>query len=240
MSKKFFLCIILGIFTMNLLSAEITGALSTQKNEVGYALLDRLVGMFQKMAATGTGGKEKVDEALEEMMAEAKKAKTLPEKMRAIVYGEDKGARFAWKVAANGLIYSANRIPEIADTIVEIDNAMKWGFNLDMGPFEQWDAIDLQTSVEKMEKDGFQVPEKIKKMIEAGIEIEPLHVWPILHEKLREAKVEGIKIGREYYDLNMWAGEFAKGAHEVKEKLESVARKINREKPLHPIEKGKK
>ena len=100
-------------------------------------------------------------------LAEAKKAKTLPEKMRSIIYGEDKGAKFAWKVMANGLIYSANRIPEIADTIIDVDNAMKWGFNLEMGPFEQWDAIDLQTSVEKMEKDGFQVPEKIKKMMEA-------------------------------------------------------------------------
>jgi len=69
---------------------------------------------------------------------------------------------------ANGLIYAANRMSEISDTIVEIDNAMKWGFNFEMGPFETWDAIGLEASVEKMEKDGFQVPEKIKQMITAG------------------------------------------------------------------------
>lgn len=101
-------------------------------------------------------------------LGEAKKAKTLPEKMKAIVYGRDKGARFAWKVVANGLIYAVNRIPEISESIVEIDNAMKWGFNFEMGPFETWDAIGLEASVEKMEKDGVEIPEKIKRMIAAG------------------------------------------------------------------------
>ena len=101
-------------------------------------------------------------------LAEAKKAKTLPDKIKAIVYGKDNGAAYAWKVVANGLIYAANRMPEISDTMVEIDNAMKWGFNFEMGPFETWDAIGLEASVEKMEKDGFQVPEKIKQMITAG------------------------------------------------------------------------
>jgi len=98
----------------------------------------------------------------------AKKSKTLAEKMRAIVYGEDKGAAFAWKVVANGLIYAANRIPEISDTIVEIDNAMKWGFNFEMGPFEAWDAIGVAESVKKMEADGYAVPDKVKKMLAGG------------------------------------------------------------------------
>jgi 3-hydroxyacyl-CoA dehydrogenase len=101
-------------------------------------------------------------------LIEAKKAKTLPEKIKAIVYGQDKGAGFAWKVVANGLIYAVNRINEISDTIVDIDHAMRWGFNFEMGPFETWDAIGLEASVDKMEKDGFEIPEKIKRMIAAG------------------------------------------------------------------------
>ncbi|BBO84281.1 enoyl-CoA hydratase [Desulfosarcina ovata subsp. sediminis] len=101
-------------------------------------------------------------------LAAAKQAKGLAEKMKAIVYGEDKGARFAWKALASNLIYAANRIPEIADTIVEIDNAMRWGFNFEMGPFETWDAIGVKASVAKMEADGFSVPEKIKAMLTAG------------------------------------------------------------------------
>lgn len=98
----------------------------------------------------------------------AKAAKTLPDKMRAVVYGDDRGARFAWKTVAHNLIYAANRIPEISDTIIEIDNAMKWGFNFEMGPFETWDTLDLRRSVEKMRADGLPVPEKIAKMLESG------------------------------------------------------------------------
>jgi 3-hydroxyacyl-CoA dehydrogenase len=98
----------------------------------------------------------------------AKKAKSLPEKIKAVIFGDDKGAQFAWKAVASNLIYAANRIPEISDTIVEIDNAMKWGFNFSMGPFETWDVLGLQASVERMEKDGLVVPQKIKKMISAG------------------------------------------------------------------------
>ena len=101
-------------------------------------------------------------------LLEAQKAKSLAEKIRAIVYGSDKGAVFAWKATAANLIYSANRIPEISDTIVEIDNAMKWGFNMAMGPFETWDAIGLKDAVAKMQQDGFEVPEKIKQMLNSG------------------------------------------------------------------------
>ncbi|GBC62589.1 3-hydroxyacyl-CoA dehydrogenase [Desulfonema ishimotonii] len=101
-------------------------------------------------------------------LAAAKKAKSLPEKMQTVVYGDDKGAKFAWKTLAWSLVYAANRIPEISDTIIEIDNAMKWGYNFEMGPFETWDAIGVAKSVEKMEADGIPVPETVKKMVAAG------------------------------------------------------------------------
>ncbi len=101
-------------------------------------------------------------------LAAAKAAKSLPEKIQAVVYGDDKGAKFVWKGVAHNLIYAANRIPEISDTIVEIDNAMKWGFNFEMGPFETWDAIGVEKAVAKMEADGMAVPEKVKAMLAAG------------------------------------------------------------------------
>ncbi len=101
-------------------------------------------------------------------LAAAKSAKSLPEKMKAVVYGDDKGAAYAWKAVAHNLIYAANRIPEISETIVEIDNAMKWGFNFTMGPFETWDAIGVAEAVEKMTADGLGVPEKVKNMLAAG------------------------------------------------------------------------
>ncbi len=102
-------------------------------------------------------------------LAEVKKAKTLPDKLKAIVYADDKGAKYVWKAIAHGLVYAANRIPEISDTIIDIDNSMKWGYNYEMGPFETWDAIGVQKSVEKMEADGFKIPANVKEMLAAGI-----------------------------------------------------------------------
>ena len=101
-------------------------------------------------------------------LAAAKEARSLPDKMKAVISGDDKGAKYAWTVLAGLLIYSSKRVPEIADTIVEIDNAMKWGYNYQMGPFESWDAIGVAESVARMELEGMVVPENVKTMLQEG------------------------------------------------------------------------
>ena len=55
-------------------------------------------------------------------------------------------------------LYSAKLHKEIADDIVAIDQAMKWGFGWEQGPFEVWDAIGVEKSVQKMEENGVVVP----------------------------------------------------------------------------------
>ncbi|HZE26199.1 MAG TPA: 3-hydroxyacyl-CoA dehydrogenase NAD-binding domain-containing protein, partial [Terriglobales bacterium] len=67
--------------------------------------------------------------------------------------GEKAGA-FLWAALSDLWTYSANRIPEISDTVVEIDRAMKLGFNWEMGPFELWDAAGVETTVARMQKEG--------------------------------------------------------------------------------------
>jgi len=78
---------------------------------------------------------------------------------------EDKAGKFAWRVTADTSLYSAERVPEIADTILEVDNALRWGFNFDLGPFEAWDAIGLKESVERMKAEGLTIPKKIEDML---------------------------------------------------------------------------
>ncbi len=101
-------------------------------------------------------------------LAAARKARTLPEKMQALVFGEDKGAKFAWQAVTDNLIYAANRVGEIADTIVEIDNAMKWGFNFEMGPFETWDALGFERTLKRMQQEGRAVPPAVAQMLADG------------------------------------------------------------------------
>ena len=98
----------------------------------------------------------------------AKAAKTPAEKIKTVVWGDDKAAKFAWECTAAGSIYAANRIPEIADSIVDIDNAMVWGYNNELGPFGTWDAMGVEESVKRMEKEGMKVPENVKKMLASG------------------------------------------------------------------------
>ena len=98
----------------------------------------------------------------------AKDRQSPGEKIKAMAYSDDKGGKFFWEVLSKSLIYSANRIPEISDDIINIDNAMKWGFGWDMGPFEVWDAIGVSESVLKMEADEKKVPKWVKEMLASG------------------------------------------------------------------------
>ena len=79
-----------------------------------------------------------------------------------VVAGTDKAAEFAWRNLRDTLIYTVNRIPEIADDIVNVDNAMRWGFNWEIGPFEMLDAIGVPGFVARAEKDGVAVPATLK------------------------------------------------------------------------------
>ena len=94
---------------------------------------------------------------------EAAKAIDDPAKrLQSLITANDKAARFAWVNLRDTLIYTFNRIPEIADDIVNIDNAMKWGFNWEIGPFEMLDAIGVAYFVARAERDGVQVPAGLK------------------------------------------------------------------------------
>lgn len=101
--------------------------------------------------------KEKV-EAAQEALKSANKYETL-------VYGEREENKFAWEAIKNVLLYSARKVPEIADDYREIDNAMMWGFNWELGPFAIWDAIGLKKSVEKMKEEGEAIPEWIEEKL---------------------------------------------------------------------------
>jgi len=98
----------------------------------------------------------------------AKDRQSMGGKIKAMAYSDDKGGKFFWEVLSRTLIYSANRIPEISDDIINIDNAMKWGYGWDAGPFEIWDAIGVAESVSRMEADGKSVPQWVKSMLASG------------------------------------------------------------------------
>ncbi|HWX40535.1 MAG TPA: 3-hydroxyacyl-CoA dehydrogenase NAD-binding domain-containing protein, partial [Blastocatellia bacterium] len=90
------------------------------------------------------------------------------ERIRTLVYGKDRVGEFLWKTTSQNLIYAANRVPEIADTIVNIDNAVRWGFNQEFGPFELWDVIGVEKSVNRMREEGLAIPALVERLLASG------------------------------------------------------------------------
>ena len=98
----------------------------------------------------------------------AKSIEDKAKRVKTLVWGDDRVGEFLWKTTSRVSRYAANRIPEIADTIVEIDNAIKWGFGWEIGVFEAWDAIGVAESVERMRKEGQAIPANVEKMLASG------------------------------------------------------------------------
>ena len=80
----------------------------------------------------------------------------------------DPAGQFLWAALSDLWNYSANRIPEISDNVVEIDRAMKLGFNWEMGPFELWDAAGIELTVNRMRKQGKPIAANVEKLLTSG------------------------------------------------------------------------
>ncbi len=98
----------------------------------------------------------------------AKSIEDTAERIRTLIYGKDRVGEFLWKTISQNLVYAANRVPEIADDIVSIDNAVKWGFNHEFGTFELWDIIGVEKSVARMREEGTELPPLVEKLLSSG------------------------------------------------------------------------
>jgi 3-hydroxyacyl-CoA dehydrogenase len=101
-------------------------------------------------------------------LANSEMYEDLGERLRFMVTQDDRAAKFIWDTTAKTLAYASNRVPEIADDIVSVDNAMKWGFANEVGPFEMWDMLGVADTVARMEKEGIRVAPWVKEMLATG------------------------------------------------------------------------
>ena len=105
-----------------------------------------------------------------QLLEMAKNIESGPERLKMILNSDprDKAAQFYWTSLSELWTYAAKRIPEIADSVVEIDRAMRTGFNWDLGPFEMWDAAGIPATVERMKKEGLSVAANVEKLLASG------------------------------------------------------------------------
>ena len=97
-----------------------------------------------------------------------RKVDNLGERIRLLINAGDRAAEYLWHHHAFYLAYASQRVPEITDTIVNVDNAQKWGFSHEMGPFEIWDAIGVADTIPKFEAAGYPVADWVKVMVAEG------------------------------------------------------------------------
>ncbi|TMV50231.1 3-hydroxyacyl-CoA dehydrogenase [Paenibacillus mesophilus] len=131
------------------------------KTDQGSRILALNIGTMD-YAASGTVKSASLDAA--------RSAKGAAGKCRALLSGEDKYSEMAWRVLKPVLLYAANKAFEIADTVADVDKAMRLGFNWELGPFEIWDAIGLANSAARMEAEGHVLPEWVREWIASGNE----------------------------------------------------------------------
>jgi 3-hydroxyacyl-CoA dehydrogenase len=80
----------------------------------------------------------------------------------------DKAQQFLWGSISETCLYAARRVPEISESVVDVDRAMRWGFGWELGPFEVMDAIGVKAFAEQVRKEGRAVPAAIEKLLGSG------------------------------------------------------------------------
>ena len=129
----------------------------------------------------------------------------------------DKAGAFLWAALSDLWSYSADRIPEISDTIVEIDRAMRLGFNWKLGPFELWDAAGVEATVARMKKEDRPIAANVEQLLAGGKKSwyldDPKAVSGRVYFDLRTAKYEAVKVS-----AGVWSVEVAKKSNGVVKK----------------------
>ena len=103
-------------------------------------------------------------------LEQAKLTEDVKARLRHLVEAGDRGGDLAWQVLSASLVYSASRVPEISDDILSVDQAMRWGFSWELGPFEMWDALGVKRVVSRLESEGQAVPTLISDLLQGGQE----------------------------------------------------------------------
>ena len=89
-------------------------------------------------------------------------------RLSALATSDSDAGRFVWRVLSQMMVYSATKMGAVAEDIISIDRAMRWGYAWELGPFETWDAIGLSGSLSRMEADGLEVPRWVRDLAASG------------------------------------------------------------------------
>jgi 3-hydroxyacyl-CoA dehydrogenase len=99
-------------------------------------------------------------------VAEHRKTPDLGVRLRELVSAEDRAGTFLWRNLSATMVYAASCIPEIADEVHAIDDAMRWGFGWSLGPFELWDTLGVARCAQRLARDGVELPPVVERVLD--------------------------------------------------------------------------
>ncbi|HEY4579666.1 MAG TPA: 3-hydroxyacyl-CoA dehydrogenase family protein, partial [Candidatus Acidoferrales bacterium] len=80
----------------------------------------------------------------------------------------DKAQQFIWRALSEMCAYAARRVPEISDSVADVDRAMRWGFGWELGPFEVWDTLGVESVAKQLGQEGRALPPIVERLLASG------------------------------------------------------------------------
>ena len=105
-----------------------------------------------------------------ESVGKAKDLEELRDRLNVMLEADDKAAQLVKALTYQGFQYASSIIPEVADTVKPIDDAVHWGFMHEAGPFEIWDMLGVKETVKKMKAAGYPTAKWVDAMLKNGVE----------------------------------------------------------------------
>ncbi|OQY88617.1 MAG: hypothetical protein B6D38_09635 [Anaerolineae bacterium UTCFX1] len=100
----------------------------------------------------------------------AKDVEGLRDRLKVMLEADDKAAKLVRALTYQGFQYASSIIPEVADTVKPIDDAVRWGFMHEAGPFETWDMLGVRETVKRMKEAGYPAAKWVSAMLKNGVE----------------------------------------------------------------------
>ena len=119
----------------------------------------------------------------------ARSVDDLPARLRQLASGEGKAGKAIWKMLAASFSYAAMRVGEISDSAAQVDQAVCWGFNWKLGPFETWDALGFRAVTERLRRDGLPLPAWVDALYDSGADALYREVDGVRHSPTAEPGV---------------------------------------------------
>lgn len=127
-------------------------------------------GFFRQLKLDDGSRRKETFDLLSETWRDAEEAilEGVSKELGEVIFQDSPAGKLAWQIFGGTLRYAADLVPEIADDVVNIDNAIRWGFNWVHGPFEMLDHLNPRRVIERIRAEGDQPPSMLEVLEKEG------------------------------------------------------------------------